>query len=374
MTAGAKASPSEPRAPGIPPLRVSARGSATPLGCRSPTAPPKRDCAMNGIVRIALARPLTFIVMAILIAIVGVLQAARTPVDIFPEHRRAGDRDRVAVYRPVARRHVGPHHHAVRARADDHGQRHRPYREPVDAGHRHREDLLPAGRRHPHRHRAGHVDLADGAEADAAGHHAAADPELQRLDRADPAARAVGPGPVRTEAVRPRAEPDPPAAWSRFPARRCPIRRAASSARCRSTSIRRRCSPRGCRRRTSATRSPARTRSTRPASPRSAPSSITSRSTTRRNSIEGLNDLPVKTVNGATIYLRDVAHVRDGSAPQHNVVHVDGTRSVLMTVLKNGATSTLSIVQGVKDKLPGITETLPPDAQDACRSATSRCS
>ncbi|HLZ79930.1 MAG TPA: efflux RND transporter permease subunit [Sphingomonas sp.] len=78
------------------------------------------------------------------------------------------------------------------------------------------------------------------------------------------------------------------------------------------------------------------------------------------NSIEGLNDLPVKTVNGATIYLRDVAHVRDGSSPQQNVVHVDGTRSVLMTVLKNGATSTLSIVQGVKDKLPGLTETLPP--------------
>ncbi|NIJ33763.1 efflux RND transporter permease subunit [Sphingomonas oligoaromativorans] len=77
------------------------------------------------------------------------------------------------------------------------------------------------------------------------------------------------------------------------------------------------------------------------------------------NSIEGLNDLPVKTVNGATIYLRDVAHVRDGSAPQQNVVHVDGTRSVLMTILKNGATSTLSIVQGVKDKLPSITETLP---------------
>ncbi len=77
------------------------------------------------------------------------------------------------------------------------------------------------------------------------------------------------------------------------------------------------------------------------------------------NSIEGLNDLPVKTVNGATIYLRDVAHVRDGSGPQQNVVHVDGTRSVLMTILKNGATSTLSIVQGVKDKLPGLTETLP---------------
>ena len=77
------------------------------------------------------------------------------------------------------------------------------------------------------------------------------------------------------------------------------------------------------------------------------------------SSVEALNDLPVKVVNGATIYMRDVAHVRDGSAPQTNVVHVDGNRSALMTVLKNGATSTLAIVQGVKDKLPSIQEGLP---------------
>jgi len=76
-------------------------------------------------------------------------------------------------------------------------------------------------------------------------------------------------------------------------------------------------------------------------------------------SIEGLNDLPVKVVNGATIYMRDVAHVRDGSAPQTNVVHVDGGRSVLLTVLKNGATSTLAIVQGIKDSLPRIQQGLP---------------
>ena len=63
------------------------------------------------------------------------------------------------------------------------------------------------------------------------------------------------------------------------------------------------------------------------------------------------------------------------SAPQTNVVHVDGSRSVLMTVLKNGATSTLAIVDGVKDKLcPSSQETLPADAQGRCRSATSRCS
>ena len=76
-------------------------------------------------------------------------------------------------------------------------------------------------------------------------------------------------------------------------------------------------------------------------------------------SIAALNDLPVKQVNGATIYMRDVAHVRDGAAPQTSVVHVAGRRSVLITVLKNGATSTLSIIQDVKDRLPKIEQLLP---------------
>lgn len=77
------------------------------------------------------------------------------------------------------------------------------------------------------------------------------------------------------------------------------------------------------------------------------------------SSIEALNDIPVRVVNGATIYMRDVAFVRDGSAQQQNVVHVNGSRSVLLTVLKNGAASTLAIVNGVKDKLPDIQQTLP---------------
>ncbi|HUD29269.1 MAG TPA: efflux RND transporter permease subunit [Novosphingobium sp.] len=77
------------------------------------------------------------------------------------------------------------------------------------------------------------------------------------------------------------------------------------------------------------------------------------------SSIEALNELPVKVVNGATIYMRDVAYVRDGSAQQQNVVHVDGGRSVLLTVFKNGAASTLAVVEGVKAKLPDIQKTLP---------------
>ena len=75
--------------------------------------------------------------------------------------------------------------------------------------------------------------------------------------------------------------------------------------------------------------------------------------------IDDLNNLPVKVVNGATIRISDVGHVRDGSAPQLNVVHVDGSRSALLTVLKNGATSTLAIVQGVKDSIPKLLPTLP---------------
>ncbi|RDS81400.1 efflux RND transporter permease subunit [Dyella psychrodurans] len=67
--------------------------------------------------------------------------------------------------------------------------------------------------------------------------------------------------------------------------------------------------------------------------------------------INDLGDLPVKTVNGTTIYIRDVAHVRDGAPPQTNVVHVDGNRSVLLTILKNGSASTLAIVAGIKQRV-----------------------
>src|SRR3984957_13172976 len=67
--------------------------------------------------------------------------------------------------------------------------------------------------------------------------------------------------------------------------------------------------------------------------------------------IAELGNLPIKTVNGAMVYVRDVAHVRDGNPPQTNIVHVEGNRSVLMQVLKNGAISTLSIIAGIKQRL-----------------------
>jgi len=76
-------------------------------------------------------------------------------------------------------------------------------------------------------------------------------------------------------------------------------------------------------------------------------------------SIAALNDIPIKTVGGTTILMRDIATVRDGSGPQGNIVHVEGHRAVLMTVLKNGSISTLAIIQGIKDRLNKIREGLP---------------
>ncbi|HTF43063.1 MAG TPA: efflux RND transporter permease subunit, partial [Terriglobales bacterium] len=74
-----------------------------------------------------------------------------------------------------------------------------------------------------------------------------------------------------------------------------------------------------------------------------------------------LNELPIKTQNGATIYIRDVAHVRDGFPPQTNIVRQDGARGTLLSVMKNGGASTLDIVKNIKDMLPRLQSTLPPE-------------
>ncbi len=76
-----------------------------------------------------------------------------------------------------------------------------------------------------------------------------------------------------------------------------------------------------------------------------------------------LNDIPVKTSAGTTIYLKDVAQVHDGAMPQTNIVRQNGTHGVLMSVLKNGAASTLQIVQDVLTTLPAVAKTLPEDLQ-----------
>jgi multidrug efflux pump subunit AcrB len=77
--------------------------------------------------------------------------------------------------------------------------------------------------------------------------------------------------------------------------------------------------------------------------------------------LAAFNDIPIKTVNGVTVYVKDVAHVRDGYLVQTNVVRRDGLRAVLMTILKGEGASTLSVVNRVREALPGIQAQLPPE-------------
>ncbi|HKG98188.1 MAG TPA: efflux RND transporter permease subunit, partial [Pyrinomonadaceae bacterium] len=76
--------------------------------------------------------------------------------------------------------------------------------------------------------------------------------------------------------------------------------------------------------------------------------------------VEQLNDLPIKEVNGAMVYIRDIGHVRDGAAVQTNIVRRNGRRSALLTVLKSGGASTLDVVNRVRTRMPSVLTTLPP--------------
>src|SRR6201998_210790 len=78
-------------------------------------------------------------------------------------------------------------------------------------------------------------------------------------------------------------------------------------------------------------------------------------------SVDAFNNLPIKTVGGAVVYLRDVATVSDGFAPRTNVVRQDGNRGALVTVLKTGDASTIDVVKGIRNLLPRVAQTLPPE-------------
>jgi multidrug efflux pump subunit AcrB len=82
---------------------------------------------------------------------------------------------------------------------------------------------------------------------------------------------------------------------------------------------------------------------------------------TAPRSIEELNNLPIKQVGNSTIYLRDIGNVANGFAPQTNIVRQDGHRGVLMTVIKAGTASTLDVVGGIRGLLPRALQTLPPE-------------
>ncbi|MGD9881306.1 MAG: efflux RND transporter permease subunit [Reyranella sp.] len=79
--------------------------------------------------------------------------------------------------------------------------------------------------------------------------------------------------------------------------------------------------------------------------------------------IDELNAIPIKVVNGATVFVRDVGQVHDGWAVQQNIVRKDGRRSVLLSIIKNGNASTVSVVNAVKDALVTIRKAAPPDMQ-----------
>ncbi len=95
--------------------------------------------------------------------------------------------------------------------------------------------------------------------------------------------------------------------------------------------------------------------------------------------IDHFNTLPIKQVGDATVYLKDVAYVHQGGAPQQNIVVVKGHQSVLLKVLKSGDASTLAVVKGIRERLPGLLKTLPEgvlitplnDASDFVRASIS---
>jgi hypothetical protein len=305
---------------------------------------------MFDIVKIALHRPLTFIVMAILIAIFGVISAVRAPIDMFPEIRIPV----IAVAwgysglnpQDMTDRIVTPYERALTTTVND-----RTHRKPVDGRYRHRENLFPAGYQHRHCQCAGHRHFADLAAPVAARNDAAADPQLQRLDRAHPAIGAVGRGDERTTAcstwARTRSGP------ARHHSRTChavPLGRQDAPGPGRSRPVR--ASVQGLSAQDVSDAIAAQNQINPAGFVKIGPTQYSVRLNNAPTSIEALNDLPVKVVNGATITMRDVAHVRDGAPPQTNVVHVNARRSVLLTVLKNGATSTLSIIDGSRRACP----------------------
>src|ERR1700761_2839033 len=77
--------------------------------------------------------------------------------------------------------------------------------------------------------------------------------------------------------------------------------------------------------------------------------------------VDQLNSIPIRSVNGAVTYLHDVAHVRDGYAVQTNIVRQDGQRGVLLAIQKAGTASTLAIVSGIRDLLPKVSASMPPE-------------
>jgi len=169
---------------------------------------------MTWIVKVALERPLTFIVMALLLLIFGPMAASKMAVDIFPDIGIPviGVAFQYAGLSPkdMASRIIAPYERSLTTTVND--IEHTKVNRCMDGD---RQDLFPAGRRYPHSERPGYGGFPDRYPADADGHPAALDPELQRLDGPHPATGDVEPDPVGTAGARSFAKFHPAAAHHR---------------------------------------------------------------------------------------------------------------------------------------------------------------
>ena len=319
------------------------------------------------IVRLALRRPYTFVVMAMLIAILGVVSIVRMPTDIFPEidipvisvifnyrgmspddmeTRVVGNFERVLVYDRQRHRASSKANRSTASRSS-------------------RSSSSPRATSTPPSPRSLRVPQA-ALRNMPPGIYPPLVIAVQRVERADLAALARQRHPPRTAALRPGDQR--PAARHGHRARRAdplPLRRQACG-RSWSTSIRTSSTPGTCRPPTCPTRSNAQNLILPAGTAKIGTQEYHVRLNSSPAAVAAISDLPIKTIGTRTIYIRDVAHVRDGFAVQTNIVHVDGKRGVLHADLEIGGASTLDVVSGVKRRLPA------PAGHHARRSCRSR--
>ena len=321
---------------------------------------------MIGIVRIALRRPYTFVVLALTILIVGPLAALRTPVDIFPDIRIPVIAIIWSYTGLPPDQMAGPHRHAVAARPDHHRQRHRAHRgrRPITASASSRSSSSPS------------VDIRI-ANAQVT---AVAQTQLQQMPPgqtpplilnynastvpiiqlalsgsglSEQTLADLGLNVVRTPLVTVPGAAIPFPYGGKTRQVQIDLDSAAMQAR-------------GLSGQDVANALAAQNLITPVGTQKIGSFEYTIQLNNAPSVIAELGDLPIKSVNGAMVYIRDVAQVRDGNPPQTNIVHVDGSRSVLMQVLKNGSVSTLAIIAGIKEKVEQL------KAHPAGRTSTSR--
>ncbi len=314
---------------------------------------------MIALVRIALSRPYTFVVLALLLLIIGPLAALRTPTDIFPDIRipvigvvwqytgLPPDQMSGRITTPFQRAlttTVNDIEHIVANSYNGVGIVKIFFQPNVDIRTANAQvtaisqTLIKS--MHSRRHAA--VDLNCNASTVPIIQVALSGEGLTGADLAD-----IGINQLRTPLVTVARR------------RHFHCSSAASNARFRSISIRPRYRLAVCPDGMSPIRSPRKTQITPVGTQKIGGFEYNIQLNNSPLRMEELGDLPIKAVNGAMVYVRDVASVRDGNPPQTNIVHVDGNRSVLMMVLKAGAISTLDIIAGIKDKVIAVKDQLP---------------